>query len=444
MTGTILMPLNSSMIAVVLPVISHALAVPVSQSAWLVSLYLIVMATFQPIAGRLGDAYGHRRLFLVGMALLFVASVLAAQSRNLEALILLRALQGLGGAIASPNAVALIRRTFRGPDLPHRLGFVSMTQGLAAAAGPLAGAVLVARFGWSSMFWVSVPFAACAILGTLWVVPRDTTARTSAVPDAMPGKGVLDLPGSGLLAAFLVLITLAIGHGALALIPVAAVAIGLFVWREAHAKQPVVDLTLFRMRAFTAANVGVWVNNFGMYITLLWMPLYLRSHRVGLGTVGPLLFAFSFAMSMASWSSSRLSHRFGRRRTVRAGFVLEALSLAVLFIWGLGSVPLALVFLVVAGVGVGLPTVSLQASSLESVPVHRAGMASGVYSTFRYMGSILASGLLVLVTGSVQGYGVSIAIVAVLGCALSFGFAGLVAPGHGTGAGQAAAQGASA
>lgn len=421
------MPLNSSMIAVALPDISRAFAVPVAQSAWLVSLYLIVMATGQPIAGRMGDAFGHRRLFLLGMGVLLAASVLAAQSHDLGTLIALRALQGLGGAVAAPNSVALVRRTFRGPDLPHRLGLVSMTQGLAAAAGPLLGAALVARFGWTSMFWVSVPFSAAAVGGTLWAVPRDRPGVGADAACQGPQGAGLDLPGSGLLAAFLVLLTLAVGHGARDLIPIAALAISLFLWRERHAVRPVVDLALFRLRAFTAANVGILVNNFGMYITLLWMPLYLRSHGYGLGAIGPLLFVFSFAMSMASWASSRIARRFGRRRTVRAGFLIEGASLALPMIWGLHGLP-PLLFLVVAGFGAGLPTVALQATLLESVPVAKAGLASGVYSTFRYMGSILASGLLVVVTGSLPGYGIAVAVVAVVGSILSFWFASLPRP----------------
>lgn len=410
----VLMPLNSSMIAVALPVISHSLQVPFSQSAWLVSLYLIVMATVQPIAGRLGDVYGHRRLFLLGIALLFAASVGAAQSDRLPALIIMRSLQGLGGAVASPNAVALLRRAFRGPELPRRLGLMSMTQGLAAAMGPLIGAVVVARFGWSSIFWVSVPFAALSVVGVLVALPAGERPEPTA-------RSALDPYGSGLLAAFLVLVTFAVGQSRLALVPLAAVALGLFLWRETRARNPVVSLALFRHRPFRAANAGVWVNNFGMYITLLWMPIFLRDHGIGLRTVGPLLFAFSFAMSMASWSSSRVARRFGRDRTVRAGFLLEAISLAIPTFLGLATPLDVLAFLVLAGIGVGLPTVSLQATSLESVPVEQAGMASGVYSTFRYMGSILASGLLVVLTGTISGYGISLAVVAAVGCVLSFG-----------------------
>lgn len=417
LAGIVLIPVNSSMIAVGIPIIAHALSITVEQVVWVVSVYLIVMATVQPIAGKLGDTYGHRPLFLIGMGVFLVASVLAAESHALGTLILFRGLQGLGGALAGPNAVAIFRLVYPTDQLPRVLGLVSMVQGMGAAVGPLIGSLLISRFGWAAIFWLSVPVSLVSFLLGIWQIPREDRRE----------RRPLDFSGALGLAGVLVLVTLLVGHGNTArdawwlLIPVGL----FFLWQERQAVEPVVRLGLFRIRPFLVANLGVLVNNFAMYTTLLWMPLYLRGLAFPISEVGPLLFGFSLAMSTASWLGGRLSQIVGRRAMVTAGFSLQGLSLVGFLLLVHDPNPSALLaFLVSAGAGTGLGTVSFQATSLQSVSRQEAGMASGIYSTFRYFGSILASALVGGLIGGWPTYAVSLGTAAILGLLIAIVFPG--------------------
>jgi MFS family permease len=411
MAGMVLVPLNSSMIAVAIPPIGQGLAVPLGQMVWVISVYLVVMATLQPVAGRLGDMYGCHRLWFTGLSLFLAASVLAAETRNLDLLILFRGLQGAGGAIAMPNAVAIIRHAYHDYRLPRVLGTVSLVQGIGAALGPLVGSLVIREWGWPAIFWVSVPLSLFSGLVTWVHVPRTAPAR--------PAR--LDMAGAVLLAGFLILATMFIEHTQdVSAVGWLAVPAGLaFVLWEFRAQEPVVRPDFFRRPPFRAANLAVLLNNLAMYTTLLWTPIAMARGAAGLLAAGPLLFAFSLASSGAAWLGARVAGWIGRRATVGGAFALQVVVVGTYLLVrppaGLGQA----VFLVLEGVGIGLGGVSFQATALQAVAASDAGAASGIYSTFRYFGSILASALIAFLAGSVIRYGMVLGLAAMAGLLLA-------------------------
>ena len=389
-----LAPLNSTMIAVALPGISAEFGVGIRESGWLVTGYLIAMAVVQPIGGRLGDLTGRRRLMLGALGVFAVASVGAVFAPTFGALVAFRLTQALAGALALPNGVALVREWLPDGKRGGAYGLVGGAAGLAAGFGPPLGGLIVGAGGWRAIFVASVPLALAALLVGLATLPRAGGAGA---------RGGFDILGSALLAGWLGALALAAASlrgpetplplPALVALTVALVAA--FVWRETSVIGPVVRLSLFRIPAFSAAAAAVALGNLAMYTTLLAVPQYLALEGRPSGEVGLTLAALSVPMALLAPLGGRLADRWGRRRVALVGGGLTAAALAPLIWLGAGLTGLALALpLAVAGCGLALQAPAIQASAVEAAPASEAGMASGVFSTSRYLGSIVGSAAL--------------------------------------------------
>lgn len=416
--SVVLIPINSTMIAVGLAPIARGLGVAVPAVVWAVTAYLVVMAALQPIAGKMGDLYGRRRLLLWGLVIFLLCSVMAAVIPHLWAFIAFRSGQALGGALMVPNAMGVLRRLFRADDLRRVLGIVGLVQGLGAAVGPLLGVALISIGGWPAMLWVNVPIVGFALI---------VASRQIAPDGPMPRRSV-DFGGAFGLATFLAFVALSVPrtHASktwLTTVPLALASLGLFLRMEKRARDPVVRFELFKRPPFLSANLAILASNFFMYSTLLYMPLYLKNRSFGTSVTGELLFLFSFAMSMMSFGGSWLSRWIGSRRVVGLAFLLDLV--VVLWYVGLGAhsgMDYIVAGLVVAGFGAGVGTVSMQATALEAVSVELAGVSSGIYSTFRYIGSITASALVSLMALSQGVHWAILTMAALLGLAIVRGF----------------------
>jgi DHA2 family methylenomycin A resistance protein-like MFS transporter len=409
--GTTLAPLNSTMIAVALPDIQDAFGVSVTATAWLVTIYLVAMAVGQPIGGRLGDLYGRRRVYLLGLAWFAVASAGCAFAPNLLVLIIFRTQQALAGALSFPNGAAMVREGIPAERRGSAFGTIGMAASAAAASGPPIGGLLVHWFGWQSIFWMNVPVVGLALLLGLRSLPRSDAAHGAAAHRAR-----FDVAGSALfaatLAALIVVPTLLklgqpIPGVALALTGV-AIGAGFVLW-ELRSSAPVVDLRLFRISSFAAACASVGLSNLVMYTTLLAMPLYLERVRGHDSRVtGLTLAALSALAATAGPIGGRWMDARGRVVPAVAGAIalfagIIALTVAVA---GAALWPVILA-LAVMGFGLGVAGASVQATAVEAVPVHRAGSASGIYSTARYLGSVIGSTALAIVFVTRPGSGES-------------------------------------
>lgn len=396
--GTTLAPLNSTMIAIALPDIQRGFGVSVTTTTWLVTLYLVGMAVGQPIGGRLGDLYGRRPVYLLGLVWFGIASVGCALSPNLWILVLFRLQQALAGAMSFPNGVAMVREAVPQERRGSAFGTIGLATGVAAAAGPPLGGILVHSFGWSAIFWANVPVIGAALL----LGVRSLPARTGERPSRPP----LDVIGSALFAATLgaviVVPTLVkLRHPTLAIVSgVVAAAFGLaFVWWELRTPAPVVDVRLFAGSHFAAACASIGLSNLVMYTTLLALPLYLervRGHSVQ--TSGMILAALSALSALWGPLGGRWSDRSGRwlPAVTGAAAVLVGASLLAVGIRGREVAPIAIA-LGVMGIGIGLAGASVQTAAVESVPIGKTGSAAGIFSTSRYIGSVAGSSILAVV-----------------------------------------------
>ena len=396
-------PLGSTMIAVALPVLCQSLGVePGLATSALVTSYLVVNIIAQSPGGKLADVLGHARTVRLGMALYAAGALIGLVAPGLALLALSRCTMALGGALVIPATMALLRLHVPGTRRGRVFGLVGSIMGLAAAVGPPLGGELVARFGWRSIFCASLPFLAVAALVLVrHPPPRDATA---AAPARAGELERFDWIGSLLLAAALAALVLgskAHGFGR----PLAFVAslggLVLFVRWESRRSQPVVDLTLFAQRSFSAGSLVIALANFAMYGLLFELPqLFRAAQGTSPEVMGHTLFAMMLAMFVSAPIGGRLNDRIGPRRAALLGIAaLWAGCVWLLLPSALASPTASVPPLVLVGMGVGLSGAPSQAAALSAVPRESAGMAAGVQSTLRYLGGVLSITLLSSITG---------------------------------------------
>ena len=390
--GTMLVPLNSTMIAVALPRVIEDFHASLSSAGWLVTGYLVAMASLQPVAGRLGDRIGRRPLVLGGLAWFAVASLAAALAPNLQLLILFRIQQAVAGALVFPNGIALLREFAPPGKLAGRLGLVGATLPLAAAAGPLVGGLLLALGGWRTIFLLNLPLLVVPLaLGWRVIPPRHQERRSER----------FDAAGAVLLSTLLfagawVLIQGFDNAGGGVALALACAAAPLLLVQELRHPHPLLQPRLFARAPFLAANGGVALSNLAMYVTIFALPILLtrRGDWTSAG-IGLALAALSFATFLCSPFGGRAAERLGARTPGVVGLALLTVSLVPLTVAPATiSRPALVATLISAGIGLGLSSAPLQAAALESIEVSAAGVASGIFSTSRYLGSITGTALL--------------------------------------------------
>lgn len=396
--GTMLAPLNSTMIAVAFPDIRHAFGVSVTEAAWLLTPYLVAMTVMQSIGGWLGDALGRRRVYLTGLVWFGLAGVGCALAPNLMTLIVSRTMQGVAGALIFPNGRAIVREVRGGNHRSSGFGIITFARGLGAAVGPPLGGVLVHLAGWSSIFWVNVPVVGLALLLGWPSLPRRDVIRAPRSRFDWSGAILLTLSLSAFIAVPTVYeqSSLALAWG----VGVAAVVVGaVFVWRELAETAPVVNLRLFRHPPFGSACAAVALNNLILYATWLAVPLYLEEVRGRTVPVaGMTLAIMSVCFAIAGELGGRLADRRGHRLPLMGGALclLAGVALAA----GAYGTVIALTLaaaLAVMGVGLGLPDAATQQAAFEPVPQEHAGAAGGVYTTVRYLGIIAGTTIVAFV-----------------------------------------------
>jgi len=392
--GTMLAPLNSTMIVVALPEILNDFGHSLAWGSWIVISYLVAMAAVQPLGGSLGDRYGRRRMLLVGFTTFLAATVVAALAPSVEVLLVARTIQALSGAMAIPNGTALVRSLIPRERQGRAFGSIGSAIAVAAAAGPPLGGVITDAFGWRWIFAANV----LLLIPALFLASRLPAERGNR-------EGSFDLRGALLMTGGLVTLALALTSWRLDGIPVwSAAAFGLlavsagFLLRRhvASIPKPILNLGLFQRPGFLPASLIVLLSNLTMYTTLLALPVFLteregwRSSQVGL-----LLTALSVQMIVFSPLGGRLSDRHGRQFPAVMGMSLMALgSLPLLalgdgWMWWMFLPPL-----IVVGIGTGLSSAAVQTAAIEAASTSESGQAAGLFSTMRYLGSILGSALM--------------------------------------------------
>jgi EmrB/QacA subfamily drug resistance transporter len=433
-SGAVLVPLNSTMLAVALPSVMGEFAIGPETVSSLVTLYLGAVAVALPASGSLGDRFGQRRVFLAGVLAFALWSLLAAAAPSFEVLALARILQAVSGALVSTTSVALVRAMSPPDQRGAAFGLFDMLVSTSAAIGPFVGGVLVGAFGWRSLFVIAVPVALFAALMVGLVVRPDRAAAGAAGDTPARQPRPIDIRGLVLLAALLIALLAAIraagdgGLGSLAAIAVVPL-LFLFVRFELASDHPAVDPRLFTVRPFAAAVLGVLGATVVLHGAFILVPLLVEELLHGdARTAGLVLLAISAVGAVAAPIGGRLSDRYGRRLPVVAGSMCLTAGLVALWWFAADSSAAVIgVLLGVVGLGLGLSGSPRQAAAMDAIPADRVGMGAGAYYTGRYLGGVLGASLAGAVLGAtVTGAGVTLgfgllAIVGLAVVAVSFG-----------------------
>jgi EmrB/QacA subfamily drug resistance transporter len=423
-SGAILVPLNSTMLAVALPGVMDDFGLGANQVSSLVTLYLGAVAVALPVGGSIGDRYGHRPAFVAGVLGFALASAIAAIAGSFEILELSRVGQAVSGALISTSSAALVRETAPAERQGEAFGLFDLLVSTSAAVGPFIGGLVVGGFGWRSLFVLAVPLGIVAA-GFVGLALRPSPA--DAAHRGARGAAPIDIPGLVLLAltitAFLVALRGDDGvvgaAAALAILPLAAV----FVAVELRRERPAVDPRLFVNRPFAAALAGVFGSTVILHGSFILVPLAVEQLlNESATTSGIALLGIAGVAAIVAPFGGRISDRRGRRMVVVTGAAISAAGLVGLAIpGGAAAVATIAILLGVVGFGNGL-TSPRQAAAFESVERSRIGMAAGTYYTGRYLGGVVGASVAGALLGAqVTAAGVSagFTVLAVVGIAVA-------------------------
>jgi DHA2 family methylenomycin A resistance protein-like MFS transporter len=405
--GLFLAQTDTTAVNLALPALGRDLHGDLADLQWVVDAYNLSFAALLLTGGTAGDRWGRRRLFIVGIAGFVLGSLVCAVAGSLAVLIAGRVLQGVGAALAIPQSLAILAVAFPRPAERNRaMAAWSAVTGIALAAGPTLGGLLVERVGWQSIFWINLPIGVAALALAVAAVPE------SRDPQARP----IDPAGQVLAAGFLATLTFTIveisrdaATGAVALAAGACVVfLAAFVVIERRSSSPMLPLGLLRRGPLPVAAAVAACMTFGMYGWLMLISLDQQQERgVGALLAGVLLLPLPIVITLGSPLTGRLVTRFGPRPAMTAGMAIMGVGLLVFAILG-GDAPLPALEVIFAGLGLGLAlnTGPVVGVAVAAVSADRTGLASGIANLARMFGATLGVALLGTVL-SVAGHGAS-------------------------------------
>ena len=406
--GDLLIVLDISIVNVALPSIREDLGFSEASLAWVINAYTLTFGGFLLLAGRLGDIYGHRRVFVLGVGLFTLASLFCGLATSQEMLVAGRAIQGVGGAIVAAVALSLIMTLFTEPvERAKAMGVIGFVAAGGGSIGVLAGGVLTDLLSWSWIFLVNIPIGIGVIAACLVLIPGTRLEGASRS---------LDIASAITVTASLMLAVYAIVNGneqgwtsvrTLGLLGAAAAGLAFFVWRQSWVESPLMPLGLFKLRSVATSNVVGILWSAAMFAMFFLAALYLQlvlgysPLEVGLAFLPANLIMGAFSLGL----SAKLVMRYGVKVPLVAGMTLVAIGLGLF-----ARVPVdgsfamdALPSMLILGVGIGMAMNPLFLAAMGDVQPEDAGVASGVVNTSFMMGGALGLAVLASVATSVSG-----------------------------------------
>ncbi|MFN8216328.1 MAG: MFS transporter [Solirubrobacterales bacterium] len=393
--GLFLLMLDSTVVALALTAIRHDVGATTEGLQWVMNGYLLTIAVLVVTMGRLGDMFGRKRVFVIGMVLFAAGSVLSGAAGDELALIAGRVVQGIGAAAMLPLSLALVVNVFPAAEQPRALGIWAAVSAVALAIGPLAGGALI-ELDWRVIFWMNLPIAALGAAVTLAAAPESTDPAANHRID-WSGLAALSV---GLTAIVLALIQSqawsALPLVALALLGVAAVAA---FWRVEHrVRQPIVEFALFRNGPYFGASAAAFALVGCYWAVMFFQPQYLQDARGNAPIVaGLMILPVTVPMVFISPFSGRLIGRFGARGLMTTGMAVGTAGLLVLtFIDRTSPYGLLLAGYLLFGIALGLVYAPMSTAAMAAMPGEKVGIASGVLA----MDRVLAGAVALAATGA--------------------------------------------
>ncbi len=398
MLGSIMGPLDGSIVNTVLPSITKSFHTEISIAQWVPTVYLLTISCLILLYGRLGDMLGYKRIFLYGLAAFTVTSILCGSSQSIWMLITFRALQGLAAGMMMAVGVAIITAAFPPTERGKALGIYAIAISVGLGLGPTLGGIIAEHLSWRYVFFINVPIGISAIVWGSRVIPQGIRN---------PGQR-LDFPGALTAFVFLTSVLLYANRGAdwgwlstscLSLLVVALLSGTAFIWIERKSAQPMLNLALFTNRVFSFANLSALLSFMSLYALIFLTPFYLMFVlHYSILKVGLIMAASPIATLFVAPVSGALSDRIGTRALAFSGMCIAALGL--FFLSGLKESAGAFDVIwriAIVGTGMGMFHSPNNSAVMGSVPPPHLGIASGILAAMRNVGMVLG----IAITGAV-------------------------------------------
>lgn len=402
--GLFMVQLDASVVAIANPAIGSELQATTAQLQWVTNAYLLALAATLILGGKLGDRFGRRTYYLVGVAGFTLASVAIGLSGSIEGVVVFRALQGVFGGLLMPNTLGLLRAVFPPRRFGMAVGVWAMVSAVSTALGPIVGGLLVEHVSWESVFYINAPIGVAALVFSACVLPQ---SRNST------GRHRFDIPGVVLLALGLLCVVFGVvkgetwgwtSAGTLGAVAAGVLLLVVFGWYETRVEHPLLPMRLFRNRTLTVGAVITALNFFVMLGVIFFVMLYLQNVR-GFTPVeaGVRTLPLSLASLVASPLGAALTQRLGARFTMPLGMVLQAAACFGMLTWRTDS-SYATMWppFVALGLGVGMVMAASSEAIVGNAPVRDGGVAGGLQATTLQIGGALGTSVLVsLISGRV-------------------------------------------
>jgi len=388
--GTFMAPLDSSVVNIALPNISSHFQAPLTTVEWVVMAYLLMTSSLLLTFGRMGDMYGHKRIYLTGFGIFTAGSLLCALSPTILFLIFCRAVQAIGAGMMMSMGPAIVTDVTPPQERGKALGAVAVSVSVALAAGPVVGGFLTAKFGWPSIFYINLPIGIMAILLGQKVIPS-TRAK-----EAQP----FDIKGSVTIFTALIMLLLPLSYAERAgwsnpyILGSLAVGLALlvfFVYVENRIEFPMMDLSLFRNRLFFMSNLSALLSYMAMFFVFLLMPFYLQQLRhLSPAAAGLLLIPSPLTMMLVAPVFGAVSDRVDTRYISSLGMAIMTFG-----IWLISSlkvdspVYIIIIGMIIIGMGSGMFQTPNNSAIMGVVPPNRRGIAASLLATMRNLGMVL-------------------------------------------------------
>jgi EmrB/QacA subfamily drug resistance transporter len=396
--GFFMIMLDTTIVNVAIPAMSAGLNTTLDQILWVLNAYILVYAVLLITAGRLGDLYGQRNLFAIGLAVFTLASALCGFAQDANQLIAARILQGVGGALLTPQTLAILTTLFPPERRGAAFGIWAGVAGLATLAGPTVGGAIVTYIDWRWIFFVNVPIGIAALVATFAIIPDLRPGRrhgwdivgvifvTAGLFGVVFGLIEGERFNWGQISSLVITIPEVIGAGAVLLV--------LFVIWERFQEEPLIPLSLFEERNFAVTNWIAAAIAFGMMSLFLPIVIYLQSVRdFSALTAGLTLAPMSLTSMVVAPFAGRFADRVGGKYILMTGILVFAIGFGTLtFVAGPDSTWVTFLLpAIVSGAGMGMTFAPMTTVAMRNISPRMAGAASGVLNTTRQVGAAVGS-----------------------------------------------------
>lgn len=408
MLGVFMSVLDAVALNIALPAITSHFSVAVADTQWVVTGYLLVQTCFLIICGKIAERVGQAKLFTAGLMVFSSASLLCALSSDLGQLIGFRVVQGLGASMMFSVSTAIVFRLFSIRDRGKALGFLGSTVAVGGMLGPVIGGVLVGTFGWQSIFIINVPIG---------MVAAAAAVRFLRLDETLSKRLRLDLIGAFLWIVMMASLILALGEigntgsvdtGTAVLFLVLTATFALFIRRERRVEEPLLDLSVFKVRRFSLTILSMVMFFISMNMVTILGPFYFE----GVLVYDPVTVGFIFMIlpAITMFGSPMIGRIYDRRRVFPYTTLAHLIRAAAFFMMAYGfmeaNIPLVLVAFAVMGVGTCVFQTPNNAELMMALPIKKSGLASSIQATTRNLslavGVSLATILMTLMMGSMD------------------------------------------